>query len=617
MKSAAKRQIEILSPEENHPALNAILGANPFVGLDATQVLGTLTKTLGHMMSDPAGVASRALQLALELGQIAGGSSSLAPEAGDKRFADPAWSEHPVFRRMMQSYLAWRIAMHDLVNEDEGVEWKDVEQQKFAMTLMTEALAPTNLFWTNPAALKRAFDTAGMSLVSGMRNFLSDLFNNGGMPQQVDKRPFEVGRNLAISPGAVVYRTPLLRVDSIRARDREGLRTSADRYPAADQQILHHGSRAGAQLYRVRGQARTFRCSRSAGATRLPQNRDWDLDKYVHAVQGSDRGCVRNYRQPRLQCASAYARAGSRRAPLGHLAASGDQRVNAATLLVTMLDTQPPSMTGMFATEDAISGARSLGGKGRARRQRHGAGFRVAPSERPGLELLGQQLPARQDPAPFDILFWNADSTNLPAKLHAGFLDLFLRNPLTHGGEVKVLGTPIDLRAVKSDLYLVAGMTDHICAWRACYRATRMFGGRVEFVLGSSGHIQSLVNPPGNFKARYYIGAKLPEDPDEWVKGAAENKGTWWDHWIKWLARARAGNGRRRPRWAARASKRASPRPDSTCTNVTERGARERHCAPLCANLRRQMAIGNYRREISRGGAQRQFAFADGLCSVA
>ena len=103
MKSAAKRQIEILSPEENHPALNAILGANPFVGLDATQVLGTLTKTLGHMMSDPAGVASRALQLALELGQIAGGSSSLAPEAGDKRFADPAWSEHPVFRRMMQS----------------------------------------------------------------------------------------------------------------------------------------------------------------------------------------------------------------------------------------------------------------------------------------------------------------------------------------------------------------------------------------------------------------------------------------------------------------------------------------------------------------------------------
>src|SRR5271163_4316 len=187
MRNAARRQLEILAPEENHPALNAILGANPFVGLDATQVLGTLTKVLGQLVSDPANVAARALQLALEVGQIAGGSSALAPEAVDRRFVDPAWSEHPVFRRLMQSYLAWRSAMHDLVNEDEGVEWQDVEQQKFAITLMTEALAPTNLFWTNPAALKRAFDTAGMSVVWGLRNFLGDLWSNGGMPSTVDK----------------------------------------------------------------------------------------------------------------------------------------------------------------------------------------------------------------------------------------------------------------------------------------------------------------------------------------------------------------------------------------------------------------------------------------------
>jgi polyhydroxyalkanoate synthase len=100
---------------------------------------------------------------------------------------------------------------------------------------------------------------------------------------------------------------------------------------------------------------------------------------------------------------------------------------------------------------------------------------------------------------------------------------------------------------VKNDLYLVAGMTDHICAWRACYRATRMFGGKIEFVLGSSGHIQSLVNPPGNFKSRYYIGTRLPNDPDEWAKGATENKGTWWDHWIKWIA-ARSGGERPAPK---------------------------------------------------------------------
>src|SRR5271155_439488 len=203
MDGAAKRQPEIQTPEENNPALNAILGANPFVGLDATQVAGTLMTLLTSLASRPASVGSRALQLSLELGQIAAGVSSVAPEAGDKRFADPAWMQHPLYHRMMQSYLAWRTAMHDLVNQDESVEWKEVEQQKFAVTLLTEALAPTNSFLLNPAALKRAFDTSGMSVLWGLRNFLGDLWSNGAMPSTVDKRPFEVGKNLALSPGAV------------------------------------------------------------------------------------------------------------------------------------------------------------------------------------------------------------------------------------------------------------------------------------------------------------------------------------------------------------------------------------------------------------------------------
>src|SRR5208282_5059797 len=179
MDSAAKRQPEIQIAEETHPAVNAILGANPFVGLDATQLVGALTALLARLASESATVAARALQLWLELGQVAAGVSSVAPEAGDKRFADPAWTQHPLYHRMMQAYLAWRTAMHDLVAQDESVEWKTVELQKFAGTLLTEALAPTNAFWLNPAALKRAFDTSGMSVAWGLRNFLGDLWNNG------------------------------------------------------------------------------------------------------------------------------------------------------------------------------------------------------------------------------------------------------------------------------------------------------------------------------------------------------------------------------------------------------------------------------------------------------
>ncbi|MGH7947834.1 MAG: alpha/beta fold hydrolase, partial [Candidatus Binataceae bacterium] len=214
---------------------------------------------------------------------------------------------------------------------------------------------------------------------------------------------------------------------------------------------------------------------------------------------------------------------------------------------VTMLDTSLPSMTGMFATEEAIESAKR---RSAAKGVLDGAELaRVFAWMRPNdlvwnywtnNYLLGNT------PAPFDILYWNSDSTNLPAKLHEGFLDLFLRNPLTRSGDVEILGTPIDLRAVKNDMYLVAGMTDHICAWRACYRATKMFGGQVEFVLGSSGHIQSLVNPPGNLKSRYQMNGKLPEDPQAWLMGASERTGTWWDNCIKWIA-ARSGGERPAP----------------------------------------------------------------------
>jgi polyhydroxyalkanoate synthase len=548
MDGAAKRQPEILTPEENHPALNALLGANPFVGLDATQVVGTLTTLLTHIASQPATIASRAMQLSLELGQIAAGVSPVAPEAGDKRFGDPAWTQHPLYHRIMQAYLAWRTAMHDLVDQDESVEWKEVEQQKFALTLLTEALAPTNAFWLNPAALKRAFDTAGMSVMWGMRNFIGDLWNNGGMPSTVDKRPFEVGKNLALSPGAVVFRSPVCEViqyapttDKVFERPLLFIPPQINKFYIMDlapgRSFVEYAVKHGIPMFTISWRNPT------------PRDRDWGLDEYVTACKDAIAAACEITGSPDCNVLGVCAGGITTSLMLGHLAAAGDKRVNAVTLLVTMLDTSLPSMTGMFATEDAIKAARDrsaekgvLDGGDMAR-----VFAWLRPNDLVWNYWVNNYL-LGNDPAPFDILYWNSDATNLPARLHAGFLDLFLRNPLVDGGgEVSVLGTPVDLHAVKNDLYLVAGMTDHICAWRACYRATRMFGGRIEFVLGSSGHIQSLVNPPGNFKARYYIGSRLPEDPDEWAKGATEYKGTWWDHWVKWIA-ARSGGERPAPK---------------------------------------------------------------------
>ncbi len=545
MNGAGKTRVETAAsdhspPDEDHPALNAILGANPFVGLDFAQVAGTMARFFGHLTSHPGPVATRSAQLGLEMAQIAAGMSEIEPRAGDKRFGDPAWREHPIYRRLMQSYLAWCSAMHDLVGDDDFGDWKDAEQMRFVVTLMTDALAPTNTLVGNPAALKRVFDTAGMSLARGFKNFLNDVIYNGAMPQQVDKRPFAVGKNLAVSPGAVVMRTPLCEViqyspvtEKVFERPLVLIPPQINKYYIMDlapgRSFIEYAVKHGIQIFTISWRNPT------------PENRNWGLDDYVTACrQALDAACeITGSADANVVAVCAGGITTS--LLLGHLAATQENRVHAATLLVTMLDTSMPSMTGMFATEEAIKSAIT---KSNRKGVLDGADIaRVFAWLRPN-DLVWNYWVNNylmgQDPAAFDILYWNSDSTCLPAKLHEGFLDLFLRNPLTRPGEVTILSTPIDLRAVKNDMYLVAGMTDHICAWRACYRSTAMFGGNLEFVLGSSGHIQSLVSPPGNFKSRYYINSKLPDDPDKWLKGAAEYKGTWWDHWLKWLS-ARAG----------------------------------------------------------------------------
>jgi polyhydroxyalkanoate synthase subunit PhaC len=509
-------------------------------------VIETMALYAGHLASHPASVTARMMQLMMELAQIAGGISAIEPEPADHRFTDPAWNEHPLFKRVKQSYLAWRLAMHDLVADEEEYDWKEREQQKFAVTLLTEALSPTNSFLLNPSALKRAFDTSGMSIARGLGNFLSDLWSNRGMPTQVDKRPFKVGGNLGITPGAVVHRTPLFELiqyapetDKVYERPLVMIPPQINKFYIMDlapgRSFIEYAVKHGVPMF-----AMSWRNAK-------PENRNWSLDDYVGACKEAIAAACEITGSADANVLGICAGGITTSLLLGHLTAANDKRVNAATLLVTMLDTSLPSMTGMFATEEAIKAAIE-----RSAREGILSGADMArvfawlrPNDLVWNYWVNNYL-LGNTPAPFDILYWNADSTNLPAKLHEGFLDLFLRNPLPRADAVTVLGTPIDLRATRNDMYLVAGVTDHICAWRACYRSTHMFGGRVEFVLGSSGHIQSLVSPPGNFKSRYFTAAQLPDDPDQWLRGTTENKGTWWDHWIKWIG-ARSGNEKPAP----------------------------------------------------------------------
>jgi polyhydroxyalkanoate synthase subunit PhaC len=548
MSAAALREFDVANPEEQAPAVDAILGANPFVGISARDVLASLGQFLRNVAAHPEEFRSRMSGYLNDLMEVAAGTSEIKPEANDRRFADPAFAENPFFQRVMQSYLAWRSAMHDLVGlkteTGAGDDWKLPAQERFAVTLLTEALAPTNTLMGNPAALKRVFDTAGRSLLEGFRNYLNDLFANGGMPSQVDKRPFEVGRNLAVTPGAVIHRGKLCELIQYKPATAQVYERPVLLVPPEINKyyVMDLAPKRSFTEYAVAHGLQFFTVSwRNPG----PEDRDLGLDDYVEACKEASAIVAAVTGSPDLNLLAVCAGGITSSLLLGHLAAIGDRRVNAATLVVTMLDSSEPSMTGMFANEETV--ARAIEGSRRKGVLDGGSLARTFSWMRPN-DLVWHYWVNNYlmglDPAPFDILFWNGDSTNLPASLHAGFMDIMLRNPLLKVGAMKTLGTLINLREVDCDMYVLAGLTDHICSWRACYRASRLFGGRSEFVMSASGHVQSMVCPPTNFKAKYFTNSNTGSDPDAWFKGGTEHKGTWWDNWLEWMEKR---SGERRP----------------------------------------------------------------------
>ena len=534
---------------EEAPAVRSMLGPNLFVGFDLRDLAASIADFAAGLIDAPSKTLERLPRLGTEFLNAMTGRSEIEPDPSDKRFTDPAWKENPFYKALMQSYLAWRAAMLDLVNEQSanGSDWKTPAQKRFAVSLLTEALAPTNQLLGNPAALKHAFDTGGRSLIKGLGNFVDDLLHNGGMPSQVDKRPFKVGENIGASAGAVVYRHELCELIQYTPATRQVYERPLLLVPPQINKyyIMDLAPKRSLTEYAVGHGIQFFTISwRNPG----PEFRSRGLADYIAVIKELIGVISKITGSPDINLLGVCAGGITSSVLLGHLAALEERLVNAATLVVTMLDSSEPSMTGMFATEEMARAAclrsRQSGVLDAGTMARLFAWLR--PNDLVWHYWVNNYLMGKE-PAPFDILFWNGDSTNLPAQLHADFLDIIVRNALVHADQLKVLDTPIDLTKVNSDMYILAGQTDHICAWQACHRAASLFGGEVEFVLNSSGHVQSLVCPPDNFKAKYFTNTQLARDAESWYQSATQHKGSWWEHWIEWLSR-RSGEQRPAPR---------------------------------------------------------------------
>ena len=375
-----------------------VLGANPLVGLTRTQVAAALARLARHVAVDPALVLATGLRAGADLADVTIGRSSVQPAKGDKRFAHPAWAHNPIYRRLVQAYLVDAAAVMRLVDEVD-LDPKSRERSRFALTLLVEALAPTNTLAGNPSALAKAVETRGRSLLTGLRHLAGDIRRNGGMPSTVDTRPFRLGDNIATTPGHVVHRTDVFELiqyeaqtETVAARPLVAIPPQINKYYitdlAPDRSLVEHMVRAGFPYF-----AMSWRNPTAA-------HRDWNLDTYVAACKEAIEVACEITGADGADVAGICAGGITMGSLLGHLAATGNDLVTSATFMVAGLDTSVDSAISMLASNAAVEAARSRTQRtGYPRRRRHGPGVRMAATQRPGVELLGQQLPARPEPA--------------------------------------------------------------------------------------------------------------------------------------------------------------------------------------------------------------------------
>ncbi|MDH4611948.1 class II poly(R)-hydroxyalkanoic acid synthase [Pseudomonas sp. BN102] len=513
---------------------NFMNAQNAIVGLRGKDLFSTVRNLALHGLRHPVHSARHVLAFGGQVGRVLLGDTLHQPNPQDSRFADPSWQHNPFYRRGLQVYLAWQRQLGAWIEESDLSD-DDRARARFVLAQLSDALAPTNSL-LNPLAVKELFNTGGLSLVKGLGHLLDDLLHNDGMPSQVSKHAFEIGRTLANTSGAVVFRNEFLELIQYKPMsEKQYLRPllvvppQINKYYifdlAPEKSFVQYALKNGLQVFVV--------------SWRNPdaRHREWGLSTYVQAVEEALDTCRAITGSKEVNLMGACAGGLTIAALQGHLQARRQLRkVSSATYLVSLLDSQVDSPAALFADEQTLEAAKRrsyqagvLEGKDMAK-----VFAWMRPNDLVWNYFVNNYLMGRQPPA-FDILYWNNDNTRLPAALHGDLLDFFKHNPLTRSGGLEICGTPIDLQKVTVDSFSVAGINDHITPWDAVYRSAMLLGGDSHFVLSNSGHIQSILNPPGNPKANYYENAKLSSDPRAWYYDAKHVQGSWWAKWLGWI----------------------------------------------------------------------------------
>ncbi|MDT7623748.1 MAG: poly[(R)-3-hydroxyalkanoate] polymerase subunit PhaC [Pseudonocardiales bacterium] len=500
----------------------------------------TALRLVRGLANRPVKVVGRVRGLVGELGRIVVGNSNTQPDPRDRRYTDPAWSGNPLLHRALQAHLATSRTAEALV-EDARLAEPDRLRVQTIVSNLSDALAPSNNPLLNPRALKAVVDTGGVNFVRGARRLAGDLAQPPRVPSMVEPDAFTLGETVAATPGAVVLRTEVLEVmqyapttEKVRAIPLLIVPPTINKYYVTDiapgRSLIEYLVGQGHQVFTISWRNPDVRHAR------------WGFDTYGAAILDAVDAARTVAGAPSAALLSLCSGGVLSSMVLGHLAAIGElDRIAAAALSVAVLDQRDAGVTGALLTQEAADAAvRASAARGYLDGRSLAEVFAwLRPNDLVWNYWVDSYLLGNA-PKPFDVLFWNADTTRMTARLHRDFIHLSQRNALTERGTATMLGSPVDLSRVHLDTYITAGVADHLCPWQKCYQSTQLFGGKSRFVLSTSGHIASIVNPPGNKKANFRTAEHNPADAAAWLSGSQVIDGSWWPDFSTWL-HARTG----------------------------------------------------------------------------
>ncbi len=458
----------------------------------------------------------------------------------DRRFKDDAWKDNEVFDFIKQSYLLSARYVQKVVTEVDGLEPATAQKVDFYARQFIDAMSPSNFLLTNPEVLRKTAETGGENLIKGLNNLLSDLERGKGNLRisMTDMEAFKLGENVAVTPGKVVYQNDLMQLIQYTPTTEKVLKRPLLIIPPWINKfyILDLRPRNSFVKWATAQGHTVFIVSWVNPDEKLAERNFEDYMKEgildaLSAIEAATGETAVN--------AIGYCLGGTLlSSTLSWMAANGDDRIKSATFFVTLMDFRESGELNVFIDEEQIKMLEEkMNKRGYLEGNEMATTFNMLRANDLIWSFVVNNYLLGNDPFPFDLLYWNSDSTRMPARMHSFYLrNMYQENRLSTPGGISLAGTPIDLGRVKVPAYFISTREDHIAPWRATYRGTKLLGGKNRFVLAASGHIAGVVNPPDGGKYSHWINEALPEEPEEWFQGATEIAGSWWPDWQRWVS---------------------------------------------------------------------------------